>query len=406
MAAHANLGASGASRWIGCPGSVRLIRELPQRLRSRTSIYADEGTAAHKLGEHCLEDPERMPEQFRGKKIKGELQSWPVNDDMINAVTIYVEYIRKRQAEMGPGTRLHLEATVRPLPEFEDMYGTGDAILYEPFGELEVVDYKHGAGVWVDEEDNDQMKYYGLGALVNIGPLDVSSVTTTIIQPRVTGEKPIRPWHTTPAELLQYGDILRAARIEAEKPDAPLNPGDHCRFCPAAALCPALQKKAAVTVREDFSEFTAANPTADMDVQMVLPDADDPEALALAMQLAPVVVQWAKKVDEMAMNNALHGVQVKGHKLVRKRANRAWLDPVDLERRLRNKRGVTVSDMFKQTLKSPAQLEKLAFVGKEFVAEHCEKPKGGLTLVPEEDPREAESLLYEFADAIELDTQD
>lgn len=54
--AHAEKGASGASRWLACPGSVALEKFFHEQ----SSVFADEGTLAHSLGERCLdtgEDP-------------------------------------------------------------------------------------------------------------------------------------------------------------------------------------------------------------------------------------------------------------------------------------------------------------------------------------------------------------
>jgi len=47
MAKHAFLSASGASRWLACTPSAQLEQQFP----ATTSEYAEEGTAAHELGE-------------------------------------------------------------------------------------------------------------------------------------------------------------------------------------------------------------------------------------------------------------------------------------------------------------------------------------------------------------------
>lgn len=49
---HARLSASGSSRWLNCPGSVRLEEEFPDT----TSPYALEGTLAHSIGELKLKE--------------------------------------------------------------------------------------------------------------------------------------------------------------------------------------------------------------------------------------------------------------------------------------------------------------------------------------------------------------
>ena len=50
--AHAKLSPSSAYRWIACPGSIRLSAGIPDT----SSVFAEEGTAAHELCELCLRD--------------------------------------------------------------------------------------------------------------------------------------------------------------------------------------------------------------------------------------------------------------------------------------------------------------------------------------------------------------
>ena len=47
------LSPSSAFRWMGCPASVKLIREL--NLKDMPSNYADAGTRAHKILEVSLQ---------------------------------------------------------------------------------------------------------------------------------------------------------------------------------------------------------------------------------------------------------------------------------------------------------------------------------------------------------------
>ena len=48
---HAELGASKADQWMNCPGSIVLSKGAERK----SSTYADEGTAAHKLLQLALE---------------------------------------------------------------------------------------------------------------------------------------------------------------------------------------------------------------------------------------------------------------------------------------------------------------------------------------------------------------
>ena len=396
---HSILGASGATRWINCPGSIRETRRLPARFRYTSSAAADLGTAAHYLGELCLRDGEAVPEMWAGQEIPGEHKGWVCDDDMIQAVTIYVEYVRRRQREMNAD--MYIEVSVKPLPEFDDMFGTGDCILVEPWGEIEVIDYKNGSGVYVSEIDNDQMNFYALGALQQVGPRDVGEVTTTIVQPRCSQVEPVRPWKTSPQHLLEYGDILRAARAATEKPDAPLVAGDHCRFCPVgkAGACPALEAQKDEVVQVEFSDLQAKYAADEAPVvEAKLPDPDDPQQMWLARQMIAPLKAWISGVEAAEQTNLEHGVPVRGRKLVRKRANRQLRDPAATKAELESRDDLSEDDyLTPRKLKSPAQLEKNPKIDTDWVKGQAYTPEGGVTVADESDPRPAVTLLDEFA---------
>ncbi len=141
---------------------------------------------------------------------------------------------------------------------------------------------------------------------------------------------------------------------------------------------------------------------------MKLPNPEDAEELGRAMQLVPLLDFWISEVQAAAQRRLQLGQTVTGYKLVRKRSIRQWEDADDVERRLRNMKGVGVDDIYTKKLKSPAQIEKTAALGKvgerkKWVAKHAHKPEGGLVVAAERDPREAVEapLLTDFAGPID-----
>ena len=84
---HSEIGASGAKRWMNCPGSVRLCRTIP----NESSAAAEEGTAAHELAETCLKSGQDAVE-FIDRTVHG----FTVDEDMAEAVQVYLDYIRVR----------------------------------------------------------------------------------------------------------------------------------------------------------------------------------------------------------------------------------------------------------------------------------------------------------------------
>ena len=82
---HAKLSASGSARWINCPGSVLAEEGAP----NTSSIYAEEGTAAHELAERCLSSG-KDAESYSNEIING----FVVDKEMMDNVQQYLDYVR------------------------------------------------------------------------------------------------------------------------------------------------------------------------------------------------------------------------------------------------------------------------------------------------------------------------
>lgn len=412
MSEHAILGASGAYRWMNCAGSVEASKGV---VPSGGSVYALEGNAAHALAEVCLEhvidakelvgnavelsrdgDLVRITSwegetMFKGARPRQLAHSFKIDDDMARAVQVFLDDVRDDVAELaGAGTRLFIEErlNLEPLLGRAGMFGTADVVIVQPYGDLVVNDYKHGKGIVVEVEHNEQAMFYALGALAAHGT-EFARVRIKITQPRAEHvDGPVREWVTTPTELLAWGQMLLMAAEATDKPNAPLHPGSWCRFCPAKAgmgrdgkpvQCPALKAEIKAVTR--YSD----NPEAPEGA--ILPASDDYEQISRALTIIPMLDSWAKDVEGLAQRAMERGIVVPGYKLVRKRANRKWIDAAEVERKLKNRSGVKKADTHTASLKSPAQIEKL--VGKDWVARHAEKPEGGLTVATESDKRAA-----------------
>lgn len=401
---HSKLGASGAARWMNCPGSINMVESLGERAKLGSSVYAQEGTTAHALAELALTALKDSGEvldlsTFVGMAILDGMVVNPepdtpkelmVTDGMVEAVSIYVDEVRS-QLEALPGSELHVEVPIKlDWLGRDDLWGTCDAVVVQPYGRMMVTDYKHGRGVVVDPKDNPQLCYYALGPLHDEGAGNITAVDLVVVQPRAFhSEGPVRRHTMTPDELVEFSVELAGAADATDKRDAPLSPGDWCHkgFCAARGACPALDAK----IRAETALAFNAYPVGDLPADAIPapPTAEEPDRLARALQAAPLIDSWVKAVQTVAQQVAEGGGHLPGFKLVRKRAVRRWKDAADVERRLRNKKRVSVKDIYDRKLKSPAKLEKVETIGKEWVQEHAEKPPGGLTLAPLEDKRKA-----------------
>lgn len=379
---HATLGASSASRWMNCPGSVRLSAGIP----NTSSEFAQEGTAAHALAELSLRNS-CDPDVYVGTTLEGV----EVSEDMADFVRIFVEYCRRQVLDAQPFAAssptadgyywIERKFNLAQLNPPTSMFGTADFVIYdERTRTLEVVDLKYGAGVVVEVKGNPQLRYYALGAALSLQGLPIEQVKITIVQPRVT-----HPDGIIRSEVLDYleivgfaGDLLDAAR-RTQTPDAPLKAGDHCRWCLARGVCPEQKSQALAVAQAEFGGLEEVMPP----IPELIPD----DQFAEMMQKLPILDDWIKAMRARALAELESGKEVAGLKLVAKRANRKWKDEEETAQWLRGKGNVD-EEIYEMKLKSPAKIEKL--VGKKNLPEDLwEKQSSGYTMVAAHDARPA-----------------
>lgn len=349
MNGHSYIGASSAARWLACPGSVRLYQQLASR---KATIYAATGTVAHEICERCLREGVE-PSSFLGQTFEQDGFTVPVTDDMVTAVTMYVGQIRLDHKRFG-GTLL-VEQPFDLSWVYPGMFGRNDASIVpdDIFSTLRVYDYKNGRSN-VDAKENPQVMYYAAGALGEHNLACVETVEINIIQPNAAdGGEWLDQWALPATELYEWTyDVLRPGAAAASSPDAPLKEGDQCTFCEAAAFCPLKQSKALALFGKE--------PDAPLAV-IDLPEASilTPERIGLlsAFFNSPEFDQWRKSLaaEEQAM--LARGEKVPGRKLVETvvRGNRKWASEEEVIAALKE----YGDELFKQELKTPAQIEKL-----------------------------------------------
>lgn len=370
---HAILGASSAKRWLSCPGSIRMGKNS---IEKRTSKHAAQGTAAHELCELCLETGKNAKD-FRGKKIEADAMTFVVDDDMIDAVQIYVDHVRSIAGDNQIGIEVKFDLSwLHP-----GMFGTNDACVAEEFGDLHVFDYKHGAGVPVEVVNNPQLLYYGIGRAYDRERNewgDFENVHLHIVQPRCHHpDGPIRTWTVSMDFLKDFSDVLKRGAIATEAPDAALESGDHCRWCSAAGFCPELARKTQEVARAEFGS--------------PLPEVEKltPEQIAKVVKYESVIKGFFEEVKQYALHLKLQGEELPGLKLVKKRSSREWRDEDYVRRSLGQ--SFPMEKVYNMKLKTVSQMEKS--VGKEVVKDLFLKVEGDLTIAKESDRRKAVDLV-------------
>ena len=257
-------------------------------------------------------------------------------------------------------------------PELKGVYGTADFIGVSEDGKtVFVLDFKFGHKI-VSPVENAQGLFYGAAAYQDPSTSDLfdkcETVVIGIIQP-TNDESCITSWETTPARLDSFVYELKKALKESESDEARVAEGKECTFCPAkAATCPLKHKQ---VMSLDNVNVTPANLT------QILEIADSVEA----------VVKEAKKLAQTLLEN---GTPVMGWKLVPKRATRKWVGD-GAEEICKKSRALKAEDYYTQTLKSPAQMEKICKVKKfdfDKLTKYIESVSSGHTLAREDDKRQ------------------
>lgn len=372
MSAHSLNSPSSFSRRIGCPGSANMERDLP----NESSIYADEGTAAHELAERCLLN-DVTPHYYQGSTIivnrEGGTREFEVNADMIEAVEVMVQHCTHLLGR-------HMVENKFQLPFLgEGEKGTSDFTALHN-GILHVVDYKHGRGEPVDVDGNVQGLCYGLGAAKEFQHDDWHTLRITIVQPRAYHDDgPVRSWDVPRDELFDYMLNFAAAAKATENPNASLQVGKWCRFCKAKVRCPAQLQNAQKEMDMDFMEPTSKP----VPISLLT----DEQILDLVFNKIKIIEQWCSSLKDYAQKKAEAGEPIPGSKLVATRAARVWKDKDQAEKVLVGKYGDLIYEKeFISAPKMEKAVGKKEFKELEFLVT---KVSTGVTLVPESDPRES-----------------
>ena len=384
---HSQWSASASERNFACPGALALSASAAERPENREAAW---GTACHEVAEWTLRDPARMAAQRIGDTIGTKAHRFEFDDEMAECTQFYVDFVRQR-ATNAKFLWIEQKFSLAPLNPPLEAGGTADAVLWLPDEDLlEVVDLKTGRGVVVEAVENFQARTYALGALLANPGIRPGAVRSTIVQPRAYHrDGSIRSETLHIVDMLDWTSLLLEAMTRSAQAMADidkgtpadfarhhLRTGDHCRFCPAAATCPALEREALAAAQAWFSNDGAVKvPDA--------PDTLDADRLVRLLDAADMIQDWINSVRAYAHAAVEGGAKLASEHgeyiLVAKQARRKWTDEAAAEAALSALLG---EQAYTRKLVSPAQAE--AVLGKKKdprVAALCSAVSSGTNLV-------------------------
>lgn len=380
--AHAVLSPSSAKRWMACTPSAR----FEEQFENTTSVFAEEGTLAHSLGEVILK--ERLTMLPEGSRDAFVLACHGLNNlytpEMLTHAEQYADYC---MTEVHSDSIVQVEARLDITEFIPEGFGTGDFFSYtRSLKRLAFRDLKYGKGVPVSAINNTQLKIYGLGALLWFRwiygeDVEIEVLSLGIYQPRINNNS---EWEISVTDLMYWAETeLRPAALLAFKGEGQFVVGEHCKFCRAAARCTALADHNLDLFKHELKNNEQLSDEALLDI----------------FSRAPLLAEWAKNITEYVTSEAVKGKKWNGFKLVEGKSNRVFVSEVETERKLLAE---GYDDIYTpSTLLGVTKLKSVlgAKAFKEIVEPDLRKPPGKPTLVSQDDPRkEFDNALAVFRD--------
>lgn len=348
---HAEYAPSSAKRWCNCSASVQMSKDADDS----ANMYTAEGSLAHEICALTILNDSITPqnlEELVGDTYMIDDFEIEVTEEMIEAVMVYVNTIVRDMKELGLTYENYAScmSVEKRVTITEDCNGTSDLYLAVPFSKLVVYDFKYGAGVPVDVDDNYQMKCYAVGAMLDYEQgadsyMDV--VELVIIQPRARHKDgTVRRWETTRDKILEFKVEIENCIEKCKKEDVSFKDGDWCRWCPGKHKCPELFGETNSIAKTAFDVVETGN-----DTLLAITD----KQIIQMLDKKGTIEGFLKSIYNHALGKLKEGETLEGYKLVRGRATRSWYDAEAVEAKFEDQ--LDGDTLFTKKFISPAQME-------------------------------------------------
>jgi hypothetical protein len=376
-----------------CPGSLLPSLAMPDS----SGWAAAEGTLFHRIVAEWQMTGER-PDYLLGQEFTIDGHLVTVDAEMF----VHAQACLERYADIPGQPQIEVRVDISSLTPIPGQSGTADRVHVYP-GTVEIIDWKYGKGVQVFANWNSQLLCYAMGIVDKFGDeFVIERIRIHIAQPRLDH---FDVWEISRDELELWAFWARAQWVTAWQPQAPRTPsGKACQWCRVRIDCPARQVMLERLVADTFEEVVTSDQQQVALSQLALTDLPPPvtlptERLAWIYRYRRTFELWFKEIGEELIRRGQQGEDVSPWKVVEGRqGNRAWVDESEAATAIA-KLGISP---WADALATPAEIERrLAHVGirkkpaKEFLALYTDRASGKLTLVPDQDNRQALSAVVE-----------
>lgn len=373
-----------AAKVIGCAGSLTLERRVtlePDPARERKKLEGR--TADWVIAKLLRGDPVFVDE--------GGPHGLPVTDEMMDGCRLYIDTIRDiTRTEPSPDCAEYtanlswlVDDHRRAQPDKHwEITGRSDYRYHYGVGRhLFVFEFKYGHRE-VEAVDNAQL----IGAALDEYTLRyVDKATLVVVQPRDLRGETVRRWDVDAPTISVWREKFITAKVDSNRPDAPLRTGPWCKDCNAAGLCPAME------------DLLMQQRTV-LDAQQTLTPEQVGERLTLVTGLTETATTMKTVLQQQAMAMIKAGTPVQGVKVVRGSSRRTLKRVGDLEA-ITTLYGLERSAIFAEKPRGLGELEKVLPASTLDLV--TEKPPGALEVVLNGDKRPAaidNDLTAVFAD--------
>lgn len=326
---HAFLSPSSSERWYNCTRSAWLCEQFPDQ----GTIFAAEGTEAHRLCEYLLHELLGVPDEDPRPGMHY------YTEEMEEACRGYAAFILEKLERWKAGgaqPEIFVEQIVDLRGYIPESMGTSDCVIVTE-NDIEIIDFKYG--MYRVPASSLQLRIYALGACELFRSLydGISRVHMTIYQPRLGA---VDEAGMDVEELYRWaGEDLKPRAEMAFAGQGEFTAGEWCRNCRAGRICRERAARQLEIAKYDFRD----------------PPLLSEEEISDVLSRVDGLVSWAEGVRDYALKAALDGRKFAGWKLVEGKTSRKFTDDSAAAARI----GAAGFDPYERRMLSPAALEKL-----------------------------------------------